>query len=56
MELTNEEKVTKLLSQNEIIRNKLDFSFATSPYNLSEFLEKTKNEPSQYDERFIFIK
>lgn len=56
MKVTNEEKVTKLLSQNEILRNGFEHTFVNSPYNLSEFLENIKNQPSQYDTRFMFIK
>ena len=56
MELSNEEKVTKLLCQNEIIKGQNIHSFVTSPCNLSAFLDNVKNQPSEYDERFLFIK
>ena len=56
MELTSEQRVTKLLQENEIIKGKPKNQSIISPYNLNDFLEKIKNEPSQYDARFMFIK
>lgn len=56
MELSNEEKVTRLLCQNEIIKDQKNNSFVTSPFNLSAFLDNVKTQPSEYDERFLFIK
>ena len=56
MELTSEERVTRLLAQNEIISGKIKNNIIKSPYNLYEIMDKIKKEPSQYDARFMFIK
>ena len=58
MELTAEETVTRLLSQNEVISKKDEVnSFASNPtYNLGEFLKNYKPEPSPYEGKYVFIK
>ena len=56
MELNSEERVTRLLTQNEIITGRLNSCPINGPYNLYEIIDKIKKEPSQYDERFMFIK
>lgn len=58
MELTAEETVTRLLSQNEVIsKNDEVNSFASNPiYNLGEFLKNYKPEPSSYEGKYIFIR
>lgn len=57
MELTSEETVTQLLTRNEILR--ADKSYTLNPqggYNLGEFLQNVKNEPSPYEGKYVFIK
>ncbi len=55
--MNQEEIVTKLLSSKEIIRVKENKLFATSPmYNLGEFLNKIKSQPSPYGNKYVFIK
>lgn len=58
MELTAEEIVTRLLSQNEVISKKDEVnSFASNPiYNLGEFLKNYKPEPSPYEGKYVFIR
>lgn len=58
MELTAEETVTRLLSQNEVIsKNDEVNSFASNPiYNLGEFLKNYKPEPSPYEGKYVFIR
>lgn len=57
MEFANEETVTKLLSEKEILHAKEGNSLFTSPlYNLGNFLENIKKEPSPYGEKYIFVK
>ena len=57
MELTNEEIVTKLLSSSEILQVKNNNKFITNTiYNLGEFLNNIKKEPSPYEGKYIFIK
>ena len=57
MELTSEEIVTKLLSTNAIIKRKRSYAFVTEPnYDLSDYLDKLKSMPSQYGEKYLFVK
>ena len=58
MELTSEQIVTKLLSEKEILQiNKICNPFnAESIYNLGDYLEKIKSQPSPYGEKYVFIK
>ena len=57
MELTNEQVVTKILSENSILKEKINSFDITLPrYNLGNFLKKYKNSPSPYGEKYIFIK
>ena len=59
MELSAEEKVTKLLSEQEIIRTS-DAIFFTpiteSAYNLGEFLKNYKAPKSPYEGKYVFIR
>lgn len=53
----NEEKVTKLLSSKEILKKKQIFWMSTNPkFDLSKYLEKTKNEPSRFGVKYVFVK
>lgn len=57
MILTNEEKVTRLLSQKEIIQHKNIEIYKTNPnYNLGNFLMQEKNAISKWGSKYIFIK
>ena len=57
MELTNEQIVTNLLSEKEIINPKKNNGFASNPtYNLGEFLSDFKPEPSPYEGKYVFIR
>ena len=56
MELTAEEAVTKLLSDNEILRGSNTEFYSNSMYNLSEFLKNFKPEPSPYEGEYVFIR
>jgi len=56
MELTAEEAVTKLLSDNEVIRRR-NISPCSSPmFNLGAFLKDFKPEPSPYEGKYVFIR
>ena len=57
MEFANEETVTKLLSEKEILHAKEGNSLFTSPlYNLGNFLENIIKEPSPYGGLYILVK
>ena len=57
MELTAEETVTKLLSNNEILSGKKLNSFIENPVdNLGEYLKNYKPEPSPYQGKYVFIR
>lgn len=56
MELTAEEAVTKLLSDNEILKRKDMNFYPDSSYNLGEFLKNFKPEPSPYEGKYVFIR
>jgi len=63
MELSNEDKVTKLLSTNEIlktdssVRHKTRLLFKANPkYDLTGFLKTEKNAPSRFGQKYIFVK
>jgi len=56
MELTAEETVTKLLSNNEILRGKNIGPVSNPVYNLGEFLKNYKPEPSPYEGKYVFIR
>ncbi len=57
MELTAEETVTKLLSNNEILSGKKLNSFIENPVdNLGEYLKNYKPEPSPYEGKYVFIR
>ncbi len=57
MELTAEETVTKLLSNNEILNGNKVKSFIINPVdNLGEFLKNYKPEPSPYEGKYVFIR
>ena len=57
MELTAEETVTKLLSNNEILSGKKLNSFIENPVdNLGEYLKNDKPEPSPYEGKYVFIR
>ena len=56
MELTAEEAVTKLLSDNEILRGSNTEFYSNPMYNLGEFLKNFKPEPSPYEGKFFFIR
>jgi len=63
MKLTNEDKVTKLLSTGEILkteglnkrRTRLLFK-ANPKYDLTGFLNSEKNAPSKFGQKYIFVK
>lgn len=60
MELTAEEKVTRLLSSNEVFKDGVNL--ASQPFglnsvcNLGEFLKNCKPEPSPYEGKYVFIR
>ena len=63
MELSNEDKVTRLLSTNEIlgtessVKHKTRLLFKANPkYDLTGFLKKEKNAPSRVGKKYIFVK
>lgn len=57
MELTAEETVTKLLSNNEVLKGNKVAPFAIKPtYNLGDFLKNYKPEPSPYEGKYVFIR
>ena len=57
MVLTNEDNVTKILSQKEIIKNKnLGIYNANPNYNLGDFLIQETNTLSRWDSRYLFVK
>ncbi len=57
MESTTEQIVTKLLSSKEILNIKNKGAYITnSDYNLGEFLNNVKEEPSPYEGKYVFIK
>lgn len=57
MEISSEEIVSKLLAKNEILNGDKTFSYVSEPeYDLSDFLKNYKPEPSQYGEKYIFVK
>lgn len=57
MELTAEETVTKLLSNNEVLGGLKGNVFITNPVeNLGEFLRNYKPEPSPYEGKYVFIR
>ena len=63
MELSNEDKVTRLLSNHEILQH--DFveelfegrkRYATNPkYDLTSFLNSIEQEP-RYEDKYLFVK
>ena len=54
--MESEKVVTKLLMEREVLKNK-PLKFCPEPiYNLGEFLQNIKPEPTPYDSRFMFIK
>ncbi len=57
VEKTNEEKVTKLLSEKEILSGSKKFGMSPIPkFNLGYFLKKQKDKPSRFGERYKFVK
>ena len=58
MELTPEETVTQILSKNEVInvKNELKSFNSNTVYNLGEFLQNYKPEPSPYEGKYVFIR
>ena len=57
MELTSEETVTKLLTANEILHVANPFKLSLDAgYNLGEFLNNIKEEPSPYEGKYVFIR
>lgn len=56
MELTAEEAVTKLLSDNEILRGSNTEFYSNPMYNLGEFLKNFKPEPLPYEGKYVFIR
>ena len=57
VEKTNEEKVTKILSANEILTSGKSFSMSQiSKFNLGNFLKKQKQAPGRFGERYKFVK
>ncbi len=63
MELSNEDKVTRLLSTSEIlktngsVKHKSRLLFKASPkYDLTGFLKSEKNAPSRFGKKYIFVK
>lgn len=57
MKLASEEIVTKLLSDNAIIKRKRSYAFVSEPsYDLGEYLDNAKSLPSSYGEKYLFVK
>ena len=60
MKLSHEDIVTRMLSKSEIIDANIvneQKTFATNPlYDLSHYLENVKNEPSRWDDKYMFVK
>ncbi len=57
MELTSEQIVTKLLSNNAILSKRRTYAFVTQPsYDLGDYLIKAKNTPSSFGEKYLFVK
>lgn len=64
MELSNEEKVTQLLSNHEILERdyveelfETKKSYATNPkYDLTLFLNQIKQEPARYEDKYLFVR
>ena len=63
MELSNEDKVTKLLSTGEILKtdgsakHKVRLLFKSNPkYDLTDFLNTKENTPSRFGKKYIFVK
>ena len=64
MELTQEQVVTKLLSNSEILER--DYveemfegtkTYQTNPkYDLTHYLNTTKAQPKRFDEKYLFVK
>ncbi len=58
LELTNEEIVTRILSENEILRAQKE-SFRPrykSNFDLGSYLEKIKHTPSRFGAKYVFVK
>lgn len=58
LELTNEEIVTRILSENQILRAKKEIkrNMQKADFNLGSYLEKIKNAPSKYGAKYVFVK
>lgn len=64
MELSNEQAVTKILSNHEILeRDYVEEMFEgakiyqTNPkYDLTHYLNTTKTQPKRFDEKYLFVK
>lgn len=64
MELTQEQIVTKILSNSEILKR--DYveemfsppkNYQTNPkYDLTDYLITNKPEPKRFDEKYLFVK
>ena len=63
-ELSNEDLVTKILSDREILMRadapdvfESGAKYATNPnYNLSDYLKNPKREISRYGEKYLFVR
>ena len=57
MELTSEQIVTKILIENSILKQKKSSNFVSNPeYNLKSYLDNIQFAPSQYGEKYLFVK
>ena len=57
VEKSSEEKVTKFLSSNEILKTKRNLWMSRNPkFDLGKYLEKMKNEPSRFGIKYVFVK
>ena len=57
MEKNSEEYITRLLSADEILKSADTLTYRTnSEYDLGCFLKNKSEEPSQYGEKYIFVR
>ena len=57
MELTNEDIVTRMLSEHEILQSgKRDIFISHPKYDLNLYMKTYVPEPSRFGEKYIFVK
>ena len=59
MELTSEDIVTNILTNREILKrnDSLESQYSTNPnYDLTNYLNTKKPEPSRFGAKYIFVK